>query len=194
LRRSRFVYLFRTRGGYLAFSALTPLVGSFNFRREGKMVSVQMLRDSDLFGELSDEKVGQIARLCREEVYPGRATILQEDEEAQTLYILQDGLVTIRIRSTAHEGGLMVDAANERGETFGWSALIEPRRYTASAVCLGEVKVLTIEGAELMKLLEEDLQLGFTVMKKVAGIISSRLRNTRSQLRSARTEGLITHG
>jgi CRP/FNR family cyclic AMP-dependent transcriptional regulator len=194
LRRSRFVYLFRTRGGYLAFSALTPLVGSFNFRREGKMVSVQMLRDSDLFGELSDEKVEQIARLCREEVYPGRATILQEDEEAQTLYILQDGLVTIRIRSTAHEGGLMVDAANERGKTFGWSALMEPRRYTASAVCLGEVKVLAIEGAELMKLLEEDLQLGFMVMKKVAGIISSRLRNTRSQLRSARTEGLITHG
>jgi hypothetical protein len=46
----------------------------------------------------------------------------------------------------------------------------------------------------LLKLLEENLQLGFTVMKKVAEIISSRLRNTRSQLRSARTEGLITHG
>ncbi len=35
------------------------------------MVSVQMLRDSDLFGELSDEKLEQIARLCREEVYSG---------------------------------------------------------------------------------------------------------------------------
>jgi CRP-like cAMP-binding protein len=87
-----------------------------------------------------------------------------------------------------------VDAVNEQGRTFGWSALIEPRRYTASAVCLGEVKVLAIDRADLMKLLEEDLQLGFTVMKKVAEINSSRLRNTRSQLRSARTEGLITHG
>jgi len=106
----------------------------------GEMVSVQMLRDSDLFGELSDEKLEQIARLCRQEVYPGRAAILQEDEEAKTLYILQDGLVTIRIRSAEHEGGLMVDAVNERGKTFGWSALIEPSRYTASAVCLGEVK------------------------------------------------------
>ena len=77
------------------------------------MVSVQMLRDSDLFGELGDEKLEQIARLCREEVYPGRAAILQEDEEAKTLYILQDGLVTIRIQSTVHEGGLMVDAVNE---------------------------------------------------------------------------------
>jgi hypothetical protein len=44
--------------------------------REGEMVSVQMLRDSDLFGELSDEKLEQLARLCREEVYPGRAAIL----------------------------------------------------------------------------------------------------------------------
>jgi CRP-like cAMP-binding protein len=169
-------------------------VESFNSRREGKMVSVQTLRDSDLLGELGDEKLEQIARLCREEVYPGRATIVQEDEEAPTLYILQDGLVTIRIQSTVHEGGLMVDAVNERGRTFGWSALIEPRRYTASAVCLGEVKVLAIDGADLMKLLEEDLQLGFTVMKKVAEIISWRLRNTRSQLRSAGAEGLITHG
>ena len=158
------------------------------------MVSMQMLRSSDLFGELSEEKLEQISRLCQEEVYPGRATILQEDEEAQTLYILRDGLVTIRIQSAAHEDGLMVDAVNERGRTFGWSALIEPRRYTASAVCLGEVKVLAIDGAELIKLLDEDPQLGFTVIKKIAGIISSRLRNTRSQLRSARTEGLITHG
>jgi CRP-like cAMP-binding protein len=158
------------------------------------MVSVQMLRDSDLFGKLSDEKLEQIARLCQEEAYPGRAAILQEDEEAKTLYVLQDGLVTIRIRAAGQEGGLMVDAVNDRGKTFGWSALIEPRQYTASAVCLSEVKVLAIDGAELMKLLEEDPQLGFMVMKKVAGIISSRLRNTRSQLRSARTEGLITHG
>ena len=59
---------------------------------------------------------------------------------------------------------------------------------------LGEVRVLAIDGADLMKLLEVFLQLGFTVMKKVAEINSSRLRNTRSQLRSARTEGLITHG
>ena len=80
------------------------------------MVSVQMLRDSDLFGELSDEKLEQIARLCREEVYPGRATILQEDEEAKTLYILQDGLVTIRIRAAGQEGGLMVDAINAQGD------------------------------------------------------------------------------
>jgi CRP-like cAMP-binding protein len=88
----------------------------------------------------------------------------------------------------------MVDGVDDQGETFGWSALIEPRRYTASAVCLGEVKVLAIDGAKLSKLLEEDLQLGFTVMKKVAEIISSRLRNTRSQLRSTQAEGLITHG
>jgi hypothetical protein len=61
-------------------------------------------------------------------------------------------------------------------------------------VCLGEVKVLAIDGADLMNLLEEDLRLGLTVMKEVAEINSSRLRNTRSQLHSARTEGLITHG
>jgi CRP-like cAMP-binding protein len=138
--------------GYPAFSALTPLEDSFNYRKEGKMVSVQMLRDSDLFGELSNEKLEQIARLCREEVYPGREVILQEDDEAKTLYILRDGLVTIRIRSAGQEERLMVDAVDDPGETFGWSALMEPRRYTASAVCLGEVKVWAIDGAELMKL------------------------------------------
>jgi hypothetical protein len=66
----------RQREATSVFSALTSLVDSFNSRREGEMVSVQMLRDSDLFGELSDEKLEQLARLCREEVYPGRAAIL----------------------------------------------------------------------------------------------------------------------
>jgi hypothetical protein len=44
------------------------------------MASVQLLRESDLLGEPSDEKLEQITRLCREEVYPGRAAIVQEDE------------------------------------------------------------------------------------------------------------------
>ena len=158
------------------------------------MALLDTLKSSKLFNGLSDEALGRIAGLCHKEAYDRGTTIFSEGEEAQKLFILEEGLVVLRIQPAAQERNIMVTAIKEEGQIFGWSSLVEPAQYSASAVCMEDSKVLAIKGKDLLALLEESPAVGFVVMKRLAGIVSSRLRSTREQLISALAPGLISHG
>lgn len=159
------------------------------------MALVDELRSSELFKDLSDEVLGKIVDICQEETFNRGTTIFADGAEALKLYILKEGLVALRITPAMNmERTIMVAAIKERGQVFGWSSLVETRQYTSSAVCMEDSKVLTIKGKELLALLEEMPAAGFVVMRRLAGITSSRLRNTREQLIATLVPGLISHG
>jgi CRP-like cAMP-binding protein len=62
---------------------------------------------------------------------------------------------------------------------FGWSGIVSPYRYTATATCEVETKVLAIPGIKFEEILDEETDCSCRVMKKLAELISSRLRNSR---------------
>jgi CRP/FNR family transcriptional regulator len=148
------------------------------------MVSIEALQDCELFGELNDAELGEIAALCREESYPAGAIVFTEAETAEDLYILQEGKVALQIqlRSMAQISGDVTIEEVEPGRVFGWSALVKQRRLTASARCLEDVKVVAVKGWVLNQLFERNAHIGFVVMKRLADVISSRLRISRERL------------
>ena len=157
------------------------------------MVTVQMLGECDIFRGLPSAAVEGLAELCREHTYSSGYTIVTEGEPADTLYVLVKGMVSLRLHPV--EGReLTVGILSTGGDTFGWSALVEPRRYTASAVCLEDCRVLAIPGVELLSYLEKNPAIGFPVMRRLAGIISSRLQETRSHLQGLMVPGKIEGG
>ncbi|MBW2183699.1 MAG: cyclic nucleotide-binding domain-containing protein [Deltaproteobacteria bacterium] len=95
-----------------------------------------------------------------------------------------EGTIAIQIRLKKYQH-VVVSTAEEKGELFGWSALVEPKRYSASVKCLKEVRVLSINGEELEKLFEEDPVMGLTFMKKIASLIDNRLNAVRTRLVSS---------
>jgi len=68
------------------------------------------------------------------------------------------------------------------GELFGWSALVEPYRYTSSAKCAEKTEEIYIKGSDLLKLFEQYPRTGYVVMRNLSAIISSRLTETRQKL------------
>ncbi len=68
------------------------------------------------------------------------------------------------------------------GEVFGWSALVEPYIYTASAKCVGKVEEIYLKGQDLMGLFEQSPHTGCVVMRNLSSSISSRLTETRDKL------------
>ena len=62
---------------------------------------------------------------------------------------------------------------------FGWSGIVSPYRYTATATCEVDTRVLAIPGVKFEELLHSEPECGCTVMKKLTELISSRLRNSR---------------
>ena len=80
----------------------------------------------------------------------------------------------------------------EKGESFGWSAIVEPHVYTLTVRCLTNCTVLAIKSDLFRKAMVDDTKLGFEVMKRVSQLISLRLLHIRLRLTSGL--GLILIG
>lgn len=145
------------------------------------MISAEALRACELFEGLSDEELQEIAKVAREERHERGCVIFAEGGEAHTLYILQEGKIRLE-----HEICPQSDVCKEiaivldkRGQVFGWSALVRPRRLTATARCVGGVTLIAIEGSDLNDIMEKNSHIGFVVMKKLAEVIASRFREAK---------------
>ena len=148
------------------------------------MVSPEILKSFGLFSGLSQTELVGIARLCRERTYESGSVIFTIGGSAADVYLLETGKVDIQIEFKIYDYEIMTTVYTvEKGETFGWSALVPPHRLTASARCEGKADVMMINSKELMEFLEKDRRIGYVVMKNLSALISSRLASTTIALR-----------
>ena len=145
------------------------------------MVSVEDLKISSFFNDLQDSYLVKIAKLCQEEAFQAEDIIIDEGDKAEKIYVLVEGNIAIQIRLKKYQN-VVVSTAGEKGELFGWSAVVEPKSYSASVKCLEDVRALSINGEELEKLFEEDPLMGLTFMKKIASLIDNRFNAARTRL------------
>lgn len=145
------------------------------------MTVLALLKESSFFSGWGDEHLQRIAGICHEETHRSQETILQEGDKAHKLYILHEGSIAIQIRVKKYQD-IIISTINEKGALFGWSAVVEPHTYTSTVKCLEETGVVSINGEELEKVFTSDPGLGLTFMKKIAGLIDSRLVTMRKRL------------
>lgn len=145
------------------------------------MIKIETLQASELFSELGDEDLQKIIPLCREEHHAQGTYIFSKGAEANMLYILQEGEVRLEYEICPQPEACQdtTIVIYKPGEVIGWSALVKPRRLTASARCVSDVHLIAIEGKAMNGLMEQDSHIGFVVMKKLAEVISKRLRQAK---------------
>lgn len=144
------------------------------------MVPLDALRKSEVFEDLSDDELAMIAKVSREETYEAGARIFAENEEAKNLYIVEQGRVAILIE--LGQGKQTVVDTVTKGGSFGWSALVPPYIYTGTAKCSEPTKVVAVPGAELREICRTNCRTCYTIMERLATVISARLKDTRLQL------------
>jgi CRP/FNR family transcriptional regulator, cyclic AMP receptor protein len=106
--------------------------------------------------------------------------ILREGEEASQFYILRHGKVALEVFA-AQRGRISIETI-EAGEVLGWSWLFPPYRWHFSARVVEPVRAIALDGMCLRAKGEEDHDLGYELMKRVAQIMMGRLQATRIQL------------
>jgi CRP-like cAMP-binding protein len=129
------------------------------------------VREIELFNEIASHIIDEIAELGTEETFPSGHVLFQKGDLADYLYILEEGAVNITIQGLKH----ISFPVNQPGQVLGWSALVEPNRYTATAECVQDSKVIKIDGGRLMRILEKHPREGMTIMRRLAGVIATRL-------------------
>lgn len=156
---------------------------------EGKMNEGQALRDCYVFKGLTAAELEKIARLAEQKEYEAGAVIFSEGTPAQEFFVLQEGKIALQTQLPMAQlllnKKVTVDIAT-KNDAFGWSAVVEPYRYTLTAICLQRTRVLAIDGTKLRALLQNDNHMGYEVMTGLIKLVASRLDETRRVLVSER--------
>jgi CRP-like cAMP-binding protein len=132
----------------------------------------------ELFRDLPGPLLEEFKEYCQEISVSKGKLIFNIEDKADKLHVLLSGQVNIRVRMASKPDYLTVSAINQPYQTFGWSGLVAPHHYTASAICEEDSRLLVIDGPKLMAALERFPEAGFVVMCRVAEIISGRLRSS----------------
>ena len=132
------------------------------------------IKEVELFHGIPSHIIDEIAGLAIEESYPAGIVIFEAGDFAESLFILEEGWVELYYRTKGK--GSIAFIVDEPGNIFGWSALVDPNRYTASAKCVLESRVIRLDGIQLMHVFERHPHQGFLVMRRLAGVIASRFK------------------
>ena len=146
------------------------------------MATTAPLSEFALFMNLPEELLEKIAKLGVEASFSQREAIFQEGDDADSLHFLLEGEIVLKVKLTSRPESISVSVVSQQYESFGWSGIVPPYHYTASAVCETDCQILTLPGKDFMKLLNDNPEAGFTVMQRITELIASRLRNSRQAL------------
>jgi len=131
------------------------------------------ITESDLFYGLDLKVMSKIADICSEEQYADGTVLFKEGENADNLYILEEGIADLLI-----DEDTFIYSLTEQSDIFGWSSLVESAQYTATAVCMTDVKVLKIPTKTLQRIFDENPEIGNVVFRRLAGIFNKRMTKT----------------
>ena len=132
-------------------------------------ISTDRLSRVDFLRGLEDEELQGIAQFFEEENVDAGVTLCEEGARADRLYVLEQGKVSI---SSKKGRQYHIDTP---GKTVGWSFLVPPFVYTASAVTTTPSRVLVIKSPDFYYVLHKEPKMGMKVINNLAQVIASRL-------------------
>ncbi len=157
-------------------------------------ITIEQLRHSDIFHELSDDELAQIVPFCLEAAYRESEIVLAEDAPADWLFIVEQGKLTLEKkiqlgrRGTARTATVGVVGP---GKSAGWSALTPPHVYTSAAVCLEPALVIKLDSQALRHFLNSHPAVGYKVMRAIASLARARYKSATDTL--AYFVSLVSH-
>ena len=149
------------------------------------MISHETLKEFSLFEGVNDEVLKDIAKLCHERSYKEGDPCFLQDRNATELYLCRSGSVDVTVQVREPWGMEVTVHTAKAGELFGWSAILEPYVYTASAKCQERTKVICINRSDLIDFFGKKPEAGYLVMTNLGAVISSRLTESRLKLSKA---------
>jgi len=141
-----------------------------------------MLAEFNLFKDVSKEVLDEIAGICETTKYEKDSFVFREGDTAEKLFLLLTGSIALRVNLTSRPDSITVSFLNSPHQALGWSGVVAPNHYTASAYCEDDTELVVLPSDSFMKILDRHPEAGYKVMLRITQIISDRLRNSRQAL------------
>ncbi len=146
------------------------------------MIAVNFLKEFAFFKDFSSDQLKKLSSVATKESHMAGEHMYQKGDAARSLFLIKEGKVVMFMESYVGTGKppmpVTVDIIT-KGESMGWSAVVEPYVYSLGAHCIDNTDFIAFDSIKLRKLMEKDAALGFRIMQAVAKVISTRLTHTR---------------
>ncbi len=133
---------------------------------------IDILAAMPLFQELSRSDLGALAEQLIERRFPRDATIIQEGQAGDYMYILREGRV--KVTKVSGAGREKILEILEAGAFFGEMALLDPPERSASVKSLDPVRLLALSRQSFLNALDEVPGMAMVIIRELA----RRLRRT----------------
>ena len=141
-----------------------------------------------IFEDLNEKMINLLTPLF--EVFscqPG-TVIFQQGDRAEYLYLVIDGKVDMSFKP--YDGNPMTISHIDKGELFGWSAVVGSNTYTSTAMAIEGVKAYRIHGSDLLRFCREHPEAGKDILERLADGVSSRWKDAHKQVQSILFQGI----
>ena len=147
------------------------------------MISPELLRRYPYFAGVDDECLKAVAMIADEQSVAAGTEIFAEGDAADNLSIIVRGEVNIQY--ILGNGERRTVDALVNGDILGWSALVEPYKYTAIGTACKDTSLVMIDAKQLRGLCNGTPLLGYKLMSQIAKLLAHRLESARIQLATA---------
>ncbi len=157
------------------------------------MSVVTVLKQADIFDELTNTQLELVASICSERHYQAGDVIFEENTPGDELYVIANGEVEIVVdpalvgKEGAQSGSFAI-ATLRRGQSFGEVSLVDEGLRSAGARCSQpDTFLVVIPREKLMLLCDTYPQLGYRLMRNLAADLAMKIRHTDLQVREQLT-------
>ena len=138
------------------------------------MVSRQRLKEMTLFKDFTEDELNMIAPVLSEEFYSKGNVIWEEGSSEQGLHIIDYGKV--RVTKRTKEETKQILAVLKKNNFYGELSLLDGRSHSAAIEALEDTKVLVLQRKDMEKLLEENPQMAYKIVREMTIAINEILR------------------
>ncbi|MEV4788810.1 cyclic nucleotide-binding domain-containing protein [Streptomyces tuirus] len=122
----------------------------------------------------------RLMTLAREVSFPEDARIFEADGPADRFWVIRSGAVSLDQQVNSLQR--VTVASLGAGDLLGWSWLFPPYVWDFGAVAFSPVRAYEFDARAVLKLCEEEPELGVMLLRNVAEVLAHRLEMTRGKL------------
>lgn len=141
-----------------------------------------ILKQHVFFKDLQQEYFNFIVGCASNVVFKKDQIIMKENDPADKFYLIREGLVAIEI-PLGTDNSVTVQTVRG-GDILGWSWLIPPYKYKFNCRAVEDTRAIALDGKCLREKCEKNHDLGYELLKRLAGVFTQRLEATRKQILS----------
>ncbi|HEX2913545.1 MAG TPA: cyclic nucleotide-binding domain-containing protein [Chloroflexia bacterium] len=140
----------------------------------------QILAHHSFFNKMDQRLIDLIAQAAEFANFEAGEYLFHEGDEADRFYLIIHGKVALEI-NTPQQGPVVIQTIGD-DQVLGWSWLFPPYRWQFDAHAAEETRAVVLDGKWLRQMCDQDHELGYQLMNRVALILLEWLQATRLQL------------